>query len=416
LVTNANGMVGGGAVSSVAVSCKTWTPRFAYVANRGDFVGTPGYANSSISGFAISAAAGQIGAWSPLAGSPFVGAGSNSGSVAIASDPQGRFLFVHNTGSRSISVYAVDALSGGLTPVPGSPYTAMGSLSPKMLVDPTGTSLIVGINPDNDIGLVTQVFSINQTDGSLSQPVTTEITRSVGDIPLRIAMDPSGSLLFVGSLIISFNGQSCYLGELSVLSLDRSTGQVSEVAGSPYLMPNLPGYLVASPVSHYLYATNADVSPAQSPSCPASTSKGTAGYSYDSSSGALTAINGSPFDAASDSALMTIDPTGAHAYLYSSVGIRPYAIDANSGVLNASGTVTPLSGGNGSSILMDQSGAYVFETEPSAQSGLFGQTGQPGQVFGFAVDFNSGALTPLPGSPFATGVWPTSVAIIGGYQ
>lgn len=420
-VTNGSGAVGGSAVSSVAINCRTWTPRFAYVANGGDSLGTSPltYGNASISGYSISASSGQAGALTPLTDSPFAGAGPSSGPIAIASDPQGRFVFVHNARAASISAYAADAVTGALTPAPGSPYSSWSSYTPKMLVDPTGTFLILGVNDSNgNSSLWTQVSSINQTDGSLSQSFMTDVGNPNGEGALSIVMDPSGTLLFVGSVAVTTIPQYCRWGLLSVLSLDRSTGRVSQVAGSPYSMPNVPGSLAIDPVSQRLYASNVQLSLASSADCPAdmtSASTNIAGYSYDSASGVLTAIDGSPFGAATGgvSGSLAIDPAGTYAYALSSgdIAIQRYAIDATTGVLNASGAAVALGGSStASSILIDQSGGYLYALSPSAQSG------QPGQIYGFAVDFNNGDLTPLPGSPFATGVRPNSITIVGGFQ
>jgi len=83
--------------------------RFAYVAN----------ANSNtISGYTIDASSGAL---TPLPGSPFA-AGTFLASVAV--DPSGRFAYVANNGSNTISGYTIDASTGVLTPLPGSPFAA----------------------------------------------------------------------------------------------------------------------------------------------------------------------------------------------------------------------------------------------------------------------------------------------------
>ena len=56
-----------------------------------------------------------------------------SGSTGIALDPGGRFLFVPAAaGSSGIEVYAIDAATGSLTIVTGSPF---GSLGRKLVVN-----------------------------------------------------------------------------------------------------------------------------------------------------------------------------------------------------------------------------------------------------------------------------------------
>ena len=43
---------------------------------------------------------------------------------AVAVDPTGKFAYVGNDGSNNISAYAIDANTGALTPVTGSPFSA----------------------------------------------------------------------------------------------------------------------------------------------------------------------------------------------------------------------------------------------------------------------------------------------------
>jgi 6-phosphogluconolactonase (cycloisomerase 2 family) len=83
--------------------------RFAYVANE---------VSDDISGYRIDASSGVL---TPLPGSPFA-AGSLPISVTV--EPSGRFAYVANANSNTISGYTIDASTGVLTPLPGSPFAA----------------------------------------------------------------------------------------------------------------------------------------------------------------------------------------------------------------------------------------------------------------------------------------------------
>ena len=50
--------------------------------------------------------------------------------LLLAVDPTGKFAYVANFGDDNVSAYTIDASSGALTPVTGSPFAA--------LVDPFG--------------------------------------------------------------------------------------------------------------------------------------------------------------------------------------------------------------------------------------------------------------------------------------
>lgn len=71
--------------------------------------------SDSVSGWKI-AAGGIV----PLPGSPWhVGKQPR----ALSLSPEGRYLFVGNSGDKSLSALAIDAVTGGLTELPDSPYT-----------------------------------------------------------------------------------------------------------------------------------------------------------------------------------------------------------------------------------------------------------------------------------------------------
>lgn len=95
--------------------------RFAYVAN--SFNRVYAFVTDATDGFPY-----------PVPGSPFP-AGMNPISVAV--DPTGRFVYVANSGSNSISAYTIDAATGAPTPLPGSPFPA-GIQPVAVTLDPTG--------------------------------------------------------------------------------------------------------------------------------------------------------------------------------------------------------------------------------------------------------------------------------------
>jgi hypothetical protein len=61
------------------------------------------------------------GALAPVPGSPFA-AGFQSNSVAVSAN--GQFAYVANVNSKDVSAYTINATTGALTPVPGSPFAA----------------------------------------------------------------------------------------------------------------------------------------------------------------------------------------------------------------------------------------------------------------------------------------------------
>ena len=76
-------------------------------------------ASSDVSAYTINAATGAL---TPVPGSPFA-AGLTPSSVAVSAN--GRFAYVTNDANTSdVSAYTIDATTGALTPIPGSPFAA----------------------------------------------------------------------------------------------------------------------------------------------------------------------------------------------------------------------------------------------------------------------------------------------------
>ncbi|MHB1550209.1 MAG: beta-propeller fold lactonase family protein, partial [Vulcanimicrobiaceae bacterium] len=88
-------------------------PKFAYVTNASGV--------GSVSAYTINAATGAL---TPVVGSPFAaGSSSPSGSSSpwgVAVDPTGKFAYVANYDATNISAYTINAATGALTPVAGS--------------------------------------------------------------------------------------------------------------------------------------------------------------------------------------------------------------------------------------------------------------------------------------------------------
>jgi 6-phosphogluconolactonase (cycloisomerase 2 family) len=113
-----------------------------------------------VTGFAIDA---DSGALSALAGTPVDGGGSDPMAIDLAIHPSGRFLYAVRSSNGALDAYAIDANTGALTRVDGSPFDA--SPSPyAVAVDLDGRFVYVG----NDDADETSVFSVDQASGKLT--------------------------------------------------------------------------------------------------------------------------------------------------------------------------------------------------------------------------------------------------------
>jgi 6-phosphogluconolactonase len=237
----------------------------------GKFLYVPFADTNAVEGFSIDHTTGAL---TPIAGSPFaLTAGTADTAVA---DPQGRFLFVGSEGSGFISVFTIDPTTGALTQT-GAPVTSFNLFSADSLtVDGTGNFLYAGqLNSSTPL----DAFSIDQNNGGLSE---------IGPFNLGVAQlhaDSSGKfLLGVAEIQDAFGVASDQ--HIYVFSIDALTGAPAPVAGSPFATTSAPFDFAISPNGEFVYVVGNDLS---------GNIAALEGYQLDTTTGALTALPGSPF-------------------------------------------------------------------------------------------------------------------------
>jgi 6-phosphogluconolactonase len=157
-----------------------------------------------------------------------------------------------------IAGFSTNAATGALSPVPGSPLspTTHSASSPRLMaIDPTGKFLYAGyefvvVNVGSDGGLA--AYSIDAASGALTAVPGSPV--GVGGVPNSVAIDASGRFLIV-SIFPRLGGApgNC----LAVLSIDPSTGALTLVPGSPFGPMHACGFVAADPSGPYVYAGTA---------------------------------------------------------------------------------------------------------------------------------------------------------------
>ena len=185
---------------------------------------------------------------------------------------------------------------------------------------------------------------------------------------------------------------------VSGYSIDPASGALTPIPGSPFPAGVEPQSIVVDPTGRFAYVANAGAldSPVGSISA----------YTIDPNSGALTAVPGSPFTAVSGTEVtsVTMHPTGkflyAGLYAYNYGAISAFTIDATSGTPTAvpgSPFAVGLSAGQ---LALHPSGNFAYVQQfPQPPAG----SSPTGVLLGFAIDAVTGALSSVPGSPFAPG-------------
>ncbi len=202
--------------------------------------------------------------------------------VVVTCSQPGAYAFVVNMSSNSISAFSIDASTGALSPVSGSPFASTGTTPVAAVVDPNGTYLYVANNASNTVS----VYAIDASMGSLSEVGEPAGT---GNGPFAVLVDPANQFLYVANKTDS---------TVSVYSI--SSGELTEISGSPFAVGEEPTSLATDPGGNFLYATSyADGS--------------VYAFSIESGAGSIAAIGGSPFGAGKGALSIAIDPTGTYA-------------------------------------------------------------------------------------------------------
>jgi 6-phosphogluconolactonase (cycloisomerase 2 family) len=345
--------------------------------------------NGSISAFSLNASTGVL---TPVNGSPF--SASDTGDLAAA-DPAGKFLFLVVPGL-GIYAYTIDQNTGALTQVSGSPFKTTSIDSAELrqpVVDPSGSFLYVAVLDSCGDGCAGAIsaFKIN-TDGSLTEIAGSPFKTDYGAI--GIAVHPSGHFVY------SINSSNCCktTDTVSVFQVNATSGALTEVAGSPFALPGAvtSGFFAefgaVHPNGQFLYVTALTNN---------NTTNGSVyGFSIDTTSGALTSLSGSPFAAGLNPLGIDVDSIDNFLFVVNAGpigGSRPPGVDGNIMVYKidaSTGNLTPVQGSPFGAttetlflLAVDESCRYVYVTDPS------------GLLFGFSINSATGALTPVPGSP-----------------
>jgi len=331
--------------------------------------------NNSVSAYRVN---NHTGSFSQILGSPYL---TGTAPSAIVVHPSGKFAYVSNAGDNTISLYKIGGTSS-LTEV--LPRTNTGRQPSALAMDSVGTVLFSVNNFTNTVSS----FTINASTGGLTQASGSPFQTS-GFGPLHAAVSPSGKFLFVAN-----SGSA----SISGFSFD-SSGNLTPTPNSPIAVGNGPNWVAFDPAGKFLYVPNIQ--------------DGTfSGFTVDASTGALSAMNGSPFGVTTSSTIIplssvVVEPSGKYVYVTannSSNNVYGFTIDQTTGVPTAAITNSPFAAGNlAAFIVSDATGKLLFV-------GSQGTSGTTGSITTFSIAPASGQLTVL--STTNTGSTPTSISVV----
>jgi 6-phosphogluconolactonase (cycloisomerase 2 family) len=335
---------------------------------------------------------GQSGALTAISGSPFA---DRQDGAPIAVDALGRFLFLINSGTDSISMFQINQATGGLTEVPGSPFSTGPTENPNLApslpsclsTEKSGQFLYVGYRLGNLVGHgAINEYSIDAANLQLvllsAQP-TTDIPSS----PIGMLSDAKGLHLYVGLGLNAGTGMQD--GGTNVYSIDPVKGALllmgaagnTQLGGKSIALDPLGRFFFDSWSLTAAGIDTALISPAD----------GTA----------TTGISTVPLGADEIPSAMLVDGSGKFLYVQQGSAAVVYSINQTTGALSVSpGTLSVLAF-RPDSAAADPLGPYLYSSQADG-------------IHAFLIDSQSGALSEVPGSPFTNATGPRGVLAISG--
>jgi 6-phosphogluconolactonase len=295
---------------------------------------------TSVSAFRINNGSGGV---TPLPGSPYA-AGRAPSSVVV--HPSGQFLYVANQADSSISLFAADPTNGSLTEI--LPRTTGFGTSPTFVtMDSGGHFLFVANQGSND------VWAFQVGAGGLLAPVS---SAPIGGAPGGLVLTPSGFLIvavpgFSDIVVLKVGGT----GLLQFVGSFPVSNGVGGVAWAPAAPQTING-IVQPPAPGFVYATNP--------------SAGTVSVFAVQSGGALQSAPPITVAAGTTPMATAVDLSGSFLYVANtgSANVSQYKIDHTTGALTPFAAAAVTAGTNPGFVVTDPHGKFVYVGNAGAQS------------------------------------------------
>jgi 6-phosphogluconolactonase len=217
-------------------------------------------------------------------------------------------------------------------------------------------------------------YLADPTTGALTAAGPTHATDNGQSI---VAIDKAGRFAFVAALSFS---------EVWAFTIDPASGRLSPVQGSPFPATTGIDGMTIDGSGHFLYMSEHAANGASA----------VEGFSIDQTSGALTAVPGSPYATATEATAIVSDPSGRFVYVAAGAFIAGYTINSSSGALTAMpGTQAQVNrylDYQPTSLVIDPQSRFMYVAgfyyyDPASP------TYYPGGIVAYTIDSTSGALT-----------------------
>jgi 6-phosphogluconolactonase len=242
-------------------------------------------------------------------------------SPSMQVDTSGNYLMVAgtnlSTAAPEIGIYQIDTTTGLLTELTGSPLAvadgsgATGSGPGQLYITPNNQFVYLTLGTGG-----TEVLTFTESSGALTDTGKFQGLRTGGTAQVGVVANSASSLLFIAETGLG----------VRVFTLG-SSGQTTEITGSPFAAGTGPGSMVLNTAGTDLYVANKG--------------SGTiSGFSVASTgvAGTLKALSGSPFNAGTLPLSLTLDQSGDFLAAANSGGtpnLGVYSIGATTAALTS---------------------------------------------------------------------------------
>lgn len=293
----------------------------------------------------------------------------STGNYAYVANLTGTTASGTNSATGTVSGFVVG--TGTLTAVPSSPL-ALGYQPVAMVVTRNNQFLYVATAGNINVYLI-------NSDGSLSAPSTGTGVAIVNVVSLDVSPD--------GQWLVALDGNTLQ-AQVDVFQINSSTGALTTVSNGTLAIQNAvinPRMLKISPNGDYVFA--------------ALGTGGDAVFTFNTSTGQAIGVQSLAVSSQTSDNGLAVDSASAYLYIARSGtggGVRVFSIGSG-GVLNEISGSPFASGGQSYSIVVDNTGKYVYAANRTN-----------GTIYGYSIG-TGGALTALGGSPYTSGLLVTSL-------
>lgn len=355
----------------------------------------------------------KSGVLTEASGSPYT-AGKNP--VSLATSPNQQFLYVLNHDDNTIVSYSISS-EAGLTKAHS--YTTPGSNPTSLKINAAGTYLYVtdafqpGFSATNPGPGALVVYPIN-SDGTLgnaltnaatgkgyyptcNNPVDLTVLANGGEV--YIVNDPAGQPPKLANSLAGTTANVAYTasgactadsGQLTGFAVG-SSGALTAVPGSPFAAGTTPVAVASDPTNRFVYVADLTVNQL---------------IAYGTgANGSVTALNNGPFATGTYPDAVTVDPRGLYIYVanYNAASISAYAISQSTGVPST------ISGSGSYGVT---TGPTFVMVEPNGGKYLYSADFVDNTIYGLSLNPNTGVLGGLQNDPYPAAGQPTAIAAI----